>query len=70
MSPGAALPGLASDVAVRRTASVGGRDRAQPALLEVLDAFEDFQKGRLGSIPASYGRREPIPHGDVRGEAG
>ena len=37
---------------------------------EVLDAFEDFQKGRLGSIPAAYGRREPMPHGDVRGEAG
>jgi hypothetical protein len=36
---------------------------------EVLEAFEDFQKGRLGSIPAAYGRREPVPHGDVRGEA-
>ncbi|WP_255523230.1 pirin-like C-terminal cupin domain-containing protein [Blastococcus sp. TML/M2B] len=34
---------------------------------EVLDAFEDFQKGRLGSIPASYGRR--APHADVQGES-
>ena len=35
---------------------------------EVMDAFTDHQAGRLGSIPASYGRR--IPHGDVRGETG
>ena len=37
---------------------------------EVVDAFEDWQKGRLGSIPAAYGRREPVPHGDVLGETG
>ena len=30
---------------------------------EVLDAFTDFQAGRLGSIPA-------VPHASVRGEAG
>ncbi|MCW2579378.1 MAG: uncharacterized protein JWR82_979, partial [Blastococcus sp.] len=35
---------------------------------EVMDAFTDHQAGRLGSIPASYGRR--IPHGDLRGETG
>jgi len=32
---------------------------------EVLQAFEDFQKGRLGTIPT-----QPVPHGDVRGEMG
>jgi hypothetical protein len=32
---------------------------------EVIEAFEDFQAGRLGSIPASY-----VPHGAVRGESG
>src|SRR5688500_18612636 len=32
---------------------------------EVITAFEDFQAGRLGSIPASY-----VPHGAVRGESG
>ena len=37
---------------------------------EVADAFEDWQKGRLGSIPAAYGRREPVPHGTVAGETG
>ncbi len=30
---------------------------------EVLQAFEDFQKGRLGTIPSTK-----IPHADVRGE--
>jgi redox-sensitive bicupin YhaK (pirin superfamily) len=35
---------------------------------EVVDAFTDFQAGRLGSIPASYGRS--VPHGDVSGETG
>jgi quercetin 2,3-dioxygenase len=33
----------------------------------VLDAFTDFQAGRLGSIPAAYG---DTPHGAVRGETG
>ena len=37
---------------------------------EVMDAFTDHQAGRLGSIPAQYGRREPAPHADVRGETG
>ena len=32
---------------------------------EVIEAFEDFQAGRLGSIPATY-----VPHGTVRGETG
>jgi redox-sensitive bicupin YhaK (pirin superfamily) len=32
---------------------------------EVMDAFTDFQAGRLGSIPAHY-----VPHGAVRGETG
>ena len=32
---------------------------------EVMDAFTDFQAGRLGSIPASY-----VPHAAVRGETG
>jgi hypothetical protein len=32
---------------------------------EVMEAFTDFQAGRLGSIPAAY-----VPHGAVRGEAG
>lgn len=36
---------------------------------ELLEAFEDFSKGRLGAIPAAYGRRE-VPHGDVLGETG
>lgn len=29
---------------------------------EVLQAFEDYQKGKLGVIPASY-----VPHGDLGG---
>jgi hypothetical protein len=44
---------------------------------EVMDAFTDFQAGRLGSIPAQYGRRDDpssrpptVAHGDVRGESG
>jgi redox-sensitive bicupin YhaK (pirin superfamily) len=32
---------------------------------EVMDAFTDFQAGRLGSIPAQH-----VPHGGVRGETG
>jgi len=32
---------------------------------EVMDAFTDFQAGRLGSIPAQY-----VPHSSVRGETG
>jgi hypothetical protein len=32
---------------------------------EVMDAFTDFQAGRLGSIPAQH-----VPHGDVQGETG
>jgi hypothetical protein len=32
---------------------------------EVMDAFTDFQAGRLGSIPAQH-----VPHGAVHGEAG
>ena len=32
---------------------------------EVMDAFTDFQAGRLGSIPAQY-----VPHSAVRGETG
>ena len=32
---------------------------------EVVEAFTDFQAGRLGSIPATY-----VPHGAVRGESG
>jgi redox-sensitive bicupin YhaK (pirin superfamily) len=32
---------------------------------EVMDAFTDFQAGRLGSIPA-----QRLPHADVRGESG
>ena len=32
---------------------------------EVMDAFTDFQAGRLGSIPAHY-----VPHSAVRGETG
>ena len=32
---------------------------------EVMDAFTDYQAGRLGSIPAQY-----VPHGGVRGETG
>jgi hypothetical protein len=30
-----------------------------------MDAFTDFQAGRLGSIPANY-----VPHGAVRAESG
>jgi redox-sensitive bicupin YhaK (pirin superfamily) len=38
---------------------------------EVMDAFTDFQAGRLGSIPATYGSgARHVPHGDVRGETG
>jgi redox-sensitive bicupin YhaK (pirin superfamily) len=32
---------------------------------EVMDAFTDFQAGRLGSIPAHH-----VPHAGVRGETG
>jgi redox-sensitive bicupin YhaK (pirin superfamily) len=32
---------------------------------EVMDAFTDFQAGRLGSIPAQH-----VPHAGVQGEAG
>ncbi|MCL6537542.1 MAG: pirin family protein [Acidothermus sp.] len=32
---------------------------------EILQAFEDYQKGVLGSVPAEYA----VPHGGVRGEA-
>jgi redox-sensitive bicupin YhaK (pirin superfamily) len=32
---------------------------------EVMDAFTDFQAGRLGSIPA-----QSVPHSAVRGETG
>jgi redox-sensitive bicupin YhaK (pirin superfamily) len=32
---------------------------------EVLDAFTDFQAGRLGTIPAQH-----VPHAAVRGESG
>jgi redox-sensitive bicupin YhaK (pirin superfamily) len=32
---------------------------------EVMDAYTDFQAGRLGTIPAEW-----VPHGDVRGETG
>jgi len=40
---------------------------------EVLDAFTDFQAGRLGSIPAQHvpsPHPPAVPHGAVRGEAG
>src|SRR5829696_6930019 len=45
---------------------------------EVMDAFTDFQAGRLGSIPAAYGRtpdsptrtQPTVPHSGVRGETG
>jgi hypothetical protein len=32
---------------------------------EVMDAFTDYQAGRLGSIPAQH-----LPHAGVHGEAG
>jgi hypothetical protein len=32
---------------------------------EVMDAFTDFQAGRLGSIPALH-----VPHAGVKGETG
>jgi len=35
---------------------------------EVLQAFEDHQAGRLGSIPAQKGPAEHLPHGDVGGQ--
>jgi redox-sensitive bicupin YhaK (pirin superfamily) len=36
---------------------------------EVMDAFTDYQAGRLGSIPATYGSSpRPVPHGHVQGE--
>jgi hypothetical protein len=37
---------------------------------EVMDAFTDFQAGRLGSVPATYGSGPHVPHGGVRGETG
>jgi hypothetical protein len=40
---------------------------------EVLDAFTDFQAGRLGSVPAQHSAsptRPAVPHATVRGEAG
>ncbi len=36
---------------------------------EVIEAFEDFQAGRLGSIPAER-VTGPVPHGAVHGETG
>jgi len=35
---------------------------------EVLQAFEDYQAGRLGSIPAQKNPAEHLPHGDVGGQ--
>ncbi len=35
---------------------------------EVLQAFEDFQAGRLGTIPAQGVPAQGVPHGDVGGE--
>jgi hypothetical protein len=32
---------------------------------EVMQAFDDYQKGLLGSIPAEHAT---VPHGGVRGE--
>ena len=32
---------------------------------ELIQAFEDFQAGRLGTVPASPDDR--VPHGDVKG---
>ncbi|WP_104525137.1 pirin family protein [Blastococcus atacamensis] len=59
---------------------LGGRPIREPIAMygpfvmnsrqEVMDAFTDHQAGRLGSIPAQYGRRESVPHGDLRGETG
>jgi hypothetical protein len=37
---------------------------------EVMDAFTDFQAGRLGSIPAQRVSGPTVPHGAVRGETG
>jgi redox-sensitive bicupin YhaK (pirin superfamily) len=40
---------------------------------EVLDAFTDFQAGRLGSIPAQHSAsptHPAVPHATVRGESG
>ena len=38
---------------------------------EVMDAFTDFQAGRLGSIPAQrISPASDVPHGGVRGETG
>jgi hypothetical protein len=40
---------------------------------EVMDAFTDFQAGRLGSIPAQHAAsptRPAVPHAAVRGETG
>jgi hypothetical protein len=31
---------------------------------EVLQAFEDYQKGRLGVVPATY-----VPHGQLGGSS-
>jgi hypothetical protein len=36
---------------------------------EVLDAFTDFQAGRLGAIPAQHVPHAAVPHAAVRGEA-
>jgi hypothetical protein len=35
---------------------------------EVMDAFTDFQAGRLGSIPAQRVSGPAVPHSAVQGE--
>ena len=37
---------------------------------EVMDAFTDFQAGRLGTIPAQRVSGSTVPHREVRGETG